>query len=524
MAEGIRSIQTDYPGPIPTPEDEDAAVRFMDIDGTILHEFTYEQLENLTALPPLPTHDGFVATGWNATLEEVKSVSGVNHLDVGALVAPVRNGVADTESTYLTLHPEKNVAFNITFTQTVDKGVTINWGDGNEETVAGTGQRTATHTYTSFIPEVEIVLTPAENCDLGLGFASGSKSMFGGTSEATNPSVSRAIIGRATLNQCAFYYVSMLQEVYLGEKLVNIEKHVFYDACALRGCIIPHTVPELKTYAFSSCKSLQFISIPLSVTTLGTYCFDGLNGLQILTIPISVQEIGRYAIKNLYSVKKVFLPEHVASFGTDQFSSCYNLESLYIPDGVTSTSTFCADCVNLKHVRLPNTLIAFGGFNNCRSLKSFGEIPETVQTISLTELHSLEPFEFPSSLTGFGSSATFVNMYKWTEFHLPASVTAWYYMFNSEFGPTKIIFEDRAAFTGTGTFMSSGGKKVRTWDFTDFTQVPTITSATSFFANLQPSAAIVVPDDLYDDWIVATNWVTKASQIVKESVYYGGEE
>jgi hypothetical protein len=41
----------------------------------------------------------------------------------------------------------------------------------------------------------------------------------------------------------------------------------------------------------------------------------------------------------------------------------------------------------------------------------------------------------------------------------------------------------------------------------------------SAFQNVPNTCKIVVPDALYDDWIVASNWSTFASQIIKKSDY-----
>lgn len=50
------------------------------------------------------------------------------------------------------------------------------------------------------------------------------------------------------------------------------------------------------------------------------------------------------------------------------------------------------------------------------------------------------------------------------------------------------------------------------------TQVPTLADANAL-ENTNTDLKIIVPDDLYDDWVAATNWSTYASQIVKASEY-----
>lgn len=50
------------------------------------------------------------------------------------------------------------------------------------------------------------------------------------------------------------------------------------------------------------------------------------------------------------------------------------------------------------------------------------------------------------------------------------------------------------------------------------TQVPTLADANAL-ENTNTDLKIIVPDDLYDDWVAATNWSTYESQIVKASEY-----
>lgn len=54
-------------------------------------------------------------------------------------------------------------------------------------------------------------------------------------------------------------------------------------------------------------------------------------------------------------------------------------------------------------------------------------------------------------------------------------------------------------------------------DFRNAESVPTL--GTNCFNNANPNMKIVVPDELYDTWIAATNWSAVASKIVKASEY-----
>jgi hypothetical protein len=53
------------------------------------------------------------------------------------------------------------------------------------------------------------------------------------------------------------------------------------------------------------------------------------------------------------------------------------------------------------------------------------------------------------------------------------------------------------------------GIKYLTVDFSQNTQVPTLSSTNAF----DSTAVILVPESLYDEWISATNWSSLSSQI-----------
>ena len=62
---------------------------------------------------------------------------------------------------------------------------------------------------------------------------------------------------------------------------------------------------------------------------------------------------------------------------------------------------------------------------------------------------------------------------------------------------------------------------LKTFDFRRSTSVPTLSDVNAFY-NTPEVKEIVVPDDLYDDWIAATNWNSTTNQI-KESIVTASE-
>lgn len=62
---------------------------------------------------------------------------------------------------------------------------------------------------------------------------------------------------------------------------------------------------------------------------------------------------------------------------------------------------------------------------------------------------------------------------------------------------------------------------MKTFDFRRSTSVPTLSNVSAF--NYTPTVKeIIVPDDLYNTWIAATNWNSSTNQI-KESIVKASE-
>lgn len=150
----------------------------------------------------------------------------------------------------------------------------------------------------------------------------------------------------------------------------------------------------------------------------------------------------------------------------------------YITINVPSGTTQVGECAfykfyGLKKVNLPSGIISIGqeAFNECTGLTEIN-FPEGMTTLgqqALYKCYSIKEFKMPSTLTNIGALA---------------------------FGFCR------------------GAKK---FDFTACVQVPT--AAGGIFTNTYSTQKIVVPDALYDDWIVANNWSQYSSQIVKASEY-----
>lgn len=172
-------------------------------------------------------------------------------------------------------------------------------------------------------------------------------------------------------------------------------------------------------------------------------------------------------------LKKVELSEEITTIKKYAFRECASLENINIPDNVTSVLGYAfQDCRGLKSIEFSNNIVTIGeyAFYNCIGLKDIN-IPDNVTTIE---------------------TSTFSGCKSLTSINIPNSVTS----------------IKNSAFTNC-----SG---MAFYDFSSHTVIPTLSNKNAF-AGIPSDCRIIVPDSLYEDWKVATNWSTYASYIIKKS-------
>ena len=296
-----------------TPSAKWNDVTFIDYDGAVLYSYSLEEVQSLTELPTLPTHDGLVCQGWNWTLESIKSFN--YPVIVGAMY------ITDDGATrlHIRITTTGRMTVPLCINQTVSNGVSIDWGDGSvPNTLVGTGNRSINHTY-SEPGDYVVSLMPEDECTLSLGSGKPSLCVMG--SNENN--------GRV--------YCNMLRDVYIGKNVTSIS-----------------------TYAFRYCYSLASITIPDGVTSIGNTAFQNCNSLASITIPGGVTSIRSAAFQNCYSLASITIPDSVTSIGNTAFSNCYGIRyydfsACTAVPALSNTSTFSSipsDCQML----IPSTL------------------------------------------------------------------------------------------------------------------------------------------------------------------------
>ena len=258
-------------------------VNFIDYDGTVLHSYTVAEAAALTALPPLPSHDGLICQGWNWTLADIKALG--RAVTVGAMY------ITDDGKTRIYIHLEEGRTSPKL--GCCPKGtVTVDWGDGTTpDTLTGTSVSTVkwtpTHEY-SAAGDYVIKLS-----------VSGSVSFAGINSLNQYSYLLRYSSGADLRNQV---YQSALQKVEIGDGVTLIS-----------------------SFAFARCYSLSSITIPGSVTSIGGFAFQNCYSLLSITIPDGVTSIDNNAFQNCHSLSSITIPDGVTSIGSNAFNSCYGV-------------------------------------------------------------------------------------------------------------------------------------------------------------------------------------------------------
>ena len=372
--------------------------------GTLVAHYTLSEIKNVTELPQPPEISGLTFVGWNFTHDELKNVDYPR--DVGAMYTPTDGKthikLSITNSSYLTVP--------LNYTQTVDGGVTISWGDGSTSTPAGTSVST-THKY-SKTGNYEIVLTVADGCTLTLGGGTSATSLVGSSSYYKDyiteihmaNGVELSAYATSSLNYCKF--------VILPNTIQNIPNNNFcYSPYNVKSGILPNSVVSLGNYVFNSVGTLLRntnkngtpLCVPDSVQTIGTFCLASCKSTYRIVIP-KFTTIGDNSVYNSKTLLKVFMSDEITSVGSSFLAYQPLLSYVKLSQSLTSVgASFCAQCDSLKSIELPNTITTIGSsfMAYCSSLESiiFPSCLTSSLSDALTNIYSFKSLTFPDGMT-----------------------------------------------------------------------------------------------------------------------------
>lgn len=387
---GVTGTHEGGGGGNPVAEEND--VIFIDYDGTIRYSYSASEFANMTALPANPTHDGLTAQGWNWTLSDAKTyVANCGGLVIGQMYT-TNDGKTKL---FMDLDAGDQRSVEIRWSQTVSRGVSIDWGDGSSlSTVSGTGLVYTSHTYASNGSYIISIDCTSGKCVLGANKSS------------------RCILGSTSSSD--YYKMLRLKKVYIG-----------------------NNVDGINSYAFQYCRRLSAIAIPKTVTSISGNALYHCNNIPSITIPSEIQTINQYLVTNS-SIKFVSLPNSITTFSNMLFTVCPGIKRIHIGNNCTSigdsslydmpgcsmmtigscTTTgmnFCRNMTGLTKLSLPATLTtigsnAFAGNSTIMEYHFKSTTPPSIGTGAFTSINSDCKIYVPAaSLSAYQNASNWSN-------------------------------------------------------------------------------------------------------------------
>ena len=235
------------------------------------------------------------------------------------------------------------------------------------------------------------------------------------------------------------------------------------------------------------------------VTSIGQSTFRNYGKLESIDFP-NVTIINQSAFEYCVNLESIDFP-NVTTIDGSAFSYCKNLESADFPNVTTIGSSAFCNCSNLKNVIFPNvTSIGSRIFENCSKLSNVN-FPK-VQSVDTKSFNGtiITNIELPSLITLL-SNALF-GMPDLERAYLPILKEIQIYAFKNCHSLKKVIIEQKESVcTLSGTYAFGGCYHIL--GTVDETYNP----------DGLADGYIYVPDELVEDYKVATNWSTYASQI-----------
>lgn len=185
----------------------------------------------------------------------------------------------------------------------------------------------------------------------------------------------------------------------------------------------------------------------------------------------------------------------VSYFGDNSFYYCHRLKFLTVPKNASYIGEYIfQNNRQLTAISLTKSVkINAYPFFGCTSLQVIC-LPETQTAVPTQFTYACDLFKhvvLPDSITSM-SSQCFYNNYSMTKIFIPKGVTS---IPSSNFGNCY---------------------GMQYYDFSNHESVPSLANKNAF-TGIPSDCKIIVPDALYEDWKVATNWSTYASNIIKKS-------
>lgn len=208
--------------------------------------------------------------------------------------------------------------------------------------------------------------------------------------------------------------------------------------------------------------------------------------------------IGGYGAQSIFSfyycrnLRTVTVPSHLYDIGRYAFANCTDLVSFTFPRSTTIIRDYIfSSAYSLKNVSMPKTVTLFSSAVYRYTAKlisiTYPDNISNAQEYFLSSCTALDRVLFPKSIKTLAANVAYYANYV-SEITITGDITS----------------------VGTRAFYGCG--RVKEYDFTHCTAVPSLANIDAF-NGINPNCKILVPAALYSSWIAATNWSTYADYI-----------
>ena len=421
------------------PSDYD--VIFIDYDGTVPYTYMSDEFLAMKKFPPDPQHEGLISRGWNWDFEEAQ-----NYVrKYGALVIGETYSPADG-ATQITINLTSRLHVPICFSQSIDRGVEIDWGDkSRHEYISGTGVIQASHDYTK-AGEYVLRLKAKDGCELGFGDPENNKVFFEGYyGELTEQ---ERATGAVTIN-------AIITKLILSDNVKTFYQRAFFEPLNLHSLSLSNSIESITNDSIStgmSPEKIKTVIFPKNVTYIAG--FGGTNSAEYVSFSNSIENLPDCFMPTTYNIKVLTLPERITAINADSyftsFGQCPNVKTIIIPDNVVSIpNNLFAESRNLEYLYISNGL-------------------ETIGDTCFTRLYSLKKLHLPENLKSIGTES-FSFSYTLTELKLPETLESIGRLtFNRIDNIEELLIPDKCTDMGSNVF--GNGSNVKNIKLSRFAQ------------------------------------------------------
>lgn len=479
-------------GAIDGVADENKDVRFYDYDGTLLYSYTLEEIKRLEELPTLPGHEGLEGHGWNWDYEDVIALD--RPMNIGA------NYITDDGKTrlYLNIRTWSEHTGTLCFTQTKAEGVAVDWGDGSPIERSSTlyASVNLSHTYVQE-GKYMITLTPDEDCYMHIG--STGPGVFNATGTINSDKKFSNNLYKVELgkNIESLQHVNMLWYCWCVETITipNYIEQIKLESTSAKCIVLPKSLLKdvgLNSYGLAG--KFDVVCIPNGITNIPTGCFNSTWPINV-TFPNSIKEINSSCGGN-DKLKKVIIPDDVKTLPKLMFQNCDNLKEVVFPNNLEVLPQSCLQNVrNMNYIDIPDKITEISNYSCHQAIRSnrggnaYIKLPYNLERINEhgVSINDIMFIVLPPNLKVIGNSA-FTQCQFLTELIFPPNIES------------------------IGSYAFCANTMILLYDFTACRSIPTLDNINAF-SGITPGAKILVPSNLYDDWISQDNWSNYTANI-----------